>query len=360
MNNDDELEITTFPDDPEDRIVSDQENALDSPNSVNCIVTDQLGGVEKRYHIGSEVYSARLVPVLAKKLGNPGNVRYGIQHKQSGRLLRASETLSSVNVKKGDTIRVFPNVRSVESFKYLYFRKNQLVDAILTGGLKKAGNSLKGLFLYSNLDFLTFSYHTDYLASSDSIDYLSRSFFVIGEPCLELKPSFCMKLGTLYEEYADMVGQRLDFGSYIEKEQRQEALCKNFMNHKSFLPLSHESLVVVGDYFGIFADLFPCLFMYEDLSNTTGLVFEINKFIDFEKPNTDQQFQSFFYEVGTCMELAEDLNVVSPLDEVEKEITKWAQKRNRSSHATQKIQMRKSVIEAIALTINLLDQPLGA
>lgn len=40
----------------------------------------------------------------------PEDVQYGLQHKQSGLLLKPKETLASAGIRDGDTIRLLPNV----------------------------------------------------------------------------------------------------------------------------------------------------------------------------------------------------------------------------------------------------------
>ena len=348
------LEINVFPDDFGIRIVSDEENEPVSSGLIHCIITDQAGGKSLTSQLPPDVYVARLAPILAQKMQLPLDVRYGIQHKETGRQLRPSDTLSLVKVENGNTIRLLPSLIT-DTRPGMLFRQVQLVDALLTNRLSKVTKSLKGLFLYSDVDVATCTYIFNNLKSNYFYyDFLKRSFFVVEEPCPELKISRCVNLGNLYEMYAGMIGERLDFGGYTIADPQE--IFKP-IQHKSYHPLNQKKLFRVGDYFGIRPDQFPCVFLYEELTSTTGLVIEINKLIDLESSNIEGQFRDLFYELGTNLLLEEDWKSASPLDEIQKEMTKWALSRKLSPHAIQKNNMSTTIIEAIAATIDLLDQP---
>jgi len=79
-------------------------------NKVVVTVTDQAGGKTVQAELPVNAQMSRLLPALITKMQLPSNVQYGIQHKQSGRQLQSEDTLSSVGVKEGDTLRLLPNV----------------------------------------------------------------------------------------------------------------------------------------------------------------------------------------------------------------------------------------------------------
>jgi hypothetical protein len=81
----------------------------DSPK-IKVTVTDQAGGKTVTAELPGDAQMSRLIPALVTKMSLPGNVQYGVQHKQSGKQLQPSDTLTSAGVKEGDTLRLLPNV----------------------------------------------------------------------------------------------------------------------------------------------------------------------------------------------------------------------------------------------------------
>lgn len=79
-------------------------------DKVRVTVTDQAGGKTVTAELPTNAQMSRLIPALIQKMNLPSGVQYGIQHKQSGKLLQPSDTFASVNVSEGDTVRLVPNV----------------------------------------------------------------------------------------------------------------------------------------------------------------------------------------------------------------------------------------------------------
>ncbi len=77
---------------------------------IEVTVTDQAGGKTVEARLPTNAAMSRLVPALITKMSLPSNVQYGIQHKQSGKRLLLHDTLASVGVKEGDTLRLLPDV----------------------------------------------------------------------------------------------------------------------------------------------------------------------------------------------------------------------------------------------------------
>ncbi len=79
-------------------------------DKVKVTVTDQAGGKTVTAELPAKATMSRLLPALVTKMQLPGNVQYGIQHKQSGKQLQSDDTLESAGVKENDTLRLLPNV----------------------------------------------------------------------------------------------------------------------------------------------------------------------------------------------------------------------------------------------------------
>ena len=79
-------------------------------DKVKVTVTDQAGGKTVTAELPTNAQMNRLIPALIQKMSLPSGVQYGIQHKQSGKLLQPTDTFASVNVNEGDTVRLVPNV----------------------------------------------------------------------------------------------------------------------------------------------------------------------------------------------------------------------------------------------------------
>jgi uncharacterized ubiquitin-like protein YukD len=77
---------------------------------IKVTVTDQAGGKTVTAELPADAPMNRLIPALVTKMSLPTNVQYGIQHKQSGKQLAPTDTLTSAGVKEGDTLRLLPNV----------------------------------------------------------------------------------------------------------------------------------------------------------------------------------------------------------------------------------------------------------
>ena len=79
-------------------------------NKIKVTVTDQAGGKTVQAELPADAPMNRLIPALVTKMQLPANVQYGVQHKQSGKQLQPTDTLTSVGVKDNDTLRLLPNV----------------------------------------------------------------------------------------------------------------------------------------------------------------------------------------------------------------------------------------------------------
>ncbi len=79
-------------------------------DKIKVTVSDQAGGKTVTAELPSDAPMSRLIPALVQKMQLPGNVQYGVTHKQSGKLLQPPDTLQSAGVKEGDTLRLVPNV----------------------------------------------------------------------------------------------------------------------------------------------------------------------------------------------------------------------------------------------------------
>lgn len=79
-------------------------------NKVKVTVTDQAGGKTVTAELPTDAQMQRLIPALITKMQLPSNVQYQIQHKQSGKTLTPTDTLSSAGVKENDVLRLLPNV----------------------------------------------------------------------------------------------------------------------------------------------------------------------------------------------------------------------------------------------------------
>ena len=81
-----------------------------SPEKIKVIVTDWAGGKTMTAELPADVQMKRLIPALVTRMSLPTNVQYDVQHKQSGRILQPNNTLGSIGVKEGNTLRLIPNV----------------------------------------------------------------------------------------------------------------------------------------------------------------------------------------------------------------------------------------------------------
>jgi hypothetical protein len=79
-------------------------------DKVKVTVTDQAGGKKVTAELPTNAPMSRLVPALVTKMQLPADVQYGIQHKQSGKQLSPTDTLTGAGVREGDTLRLLPNV----------------------------------------------------------------------------------------------------------------------------------------------------------------------------------------------------------------------------------------------------------
>ena len=77
---------------------------------VKVTVTDQTGSNPVTAELPGDAEMSRLIPALITKLKLPADVKYKIQHKQSGKELADKDTLIDAGVKEGDTLRIFPDV----------------------------------------------------------------------------------------------------------------------------------------------------------------------------------------------------------------------------------------------------------
>lgn len=82
----------------------------DQDNKVKVRVADAAGGKTVNAELPSGAPMSRLLPALVTKMALPSNVQYGVQHKESGKQLQATDTLAGAGVKDGDTLRLVPNV----------------------------------------------------------------------------------------------------------------------------------------------------------------------------------------------------------------------------------------------------------
>lgn len=81
----------------------------ESLDEVTVKVSDLTGSKVVTAKMPTSPPMSRLVPALVKKIGLPDG-SYQLQHKESGKLLGADETLMSANVTNGDTLRLLPNI----------------------------------------------------------------------------------------------------------------------------------------------------------------------------------------------------------------------------------------------------------
>ena len=79
-------------------------------DKVRVTVTDQAGGKTVTAELPLNAPMSRLLPALMTKMQLPAGPQYGIMHKQSGKTLQSTDTLSGAGVKDGDTLRLVPNV----------------------------------------------------------------------------------------------------------------------------------------------------------------------------------------------------------------------------------------------------------
>lgn len=79
-------------------------------DKITVTVLDQAGGKSVTAELPADAAMNRLIPALVTKMQLPSNVQYGVQHKQSGKQLALTDTLNSVGVKEGDTLRLLPDV----------------------------------------------------------------------------------------------------------------------------------------------------------------------------------------------------------------------------------------------------------
>jgi len=313
--------------------------------SIKVKLFDQAGGKSVTANLPANILVARLIPILVQKMGFPTNVRYSLYHKEEQSTLKESDTLAWAGVKEGDTLRLLPEIFAGPPWHY--FRRIQLVDAVLTSRLDEKSSKLKGLIFYSNsepeLRALVRTRSDQFIS-----DFLPRPFLVIEEPSPKLKTSFCSKLGDLYDLYAEKVVSRdfPDYGSFPVKA----------TDPKSYLTLSLDQLFRVGQEFGILPEQFPCLLLFKSISDKSGWIFELNRFIDRNKPDLQEQYRSFFYMLVTNILIADCLPDYQAMKYIQDEMTKWMTECGYPVIPIEKFEMRASIIEAIAATINLLDQ----
>jgi uncharacterized ubiquitin-like protein YukD len=80
--------------------------------SIKVTITDQAAGKMVTAELPADTEIQRLVPALVSKMSLPTNSEYRIQHKQSGKQLQPGDTLASMGIKEGDTLRLLPDVRA--------------------------------------------------------------------------------------------------------------------------------------------------------------------------------------------------------------------------------------------------------
>lgn len=78
-------------------------------DKVRVTVADQAGAKTVTADLPTKAMISRLLPALVNKMQLP-NASYGIQHKQSNKLLAPHDTLEGAGVKDGDTLRLVPDV----------------------------------------------------------------------------------------------------------------------------------------------------------------------------------------------------------------------------------------------------------
>jgi hypothetical protein len=342
MNNDlIDSEITILPDDVAIQIFEEHDKSeLIDLDYVTCRI-EEIGGQKLGVaKIQRDVYIAQVAWALAYRCNKPIDTLYGIHHKESGRLLQSSETLLTAKVKDGHTLRLLPNIPvylETTDGQERDFRNSQFVDAVLTNRIEKPNHSLVCLRFDSILDIPTPKFFGGYYLNA----VLKGRDFSMMQPCAELRPSLCLKLGNLYDLYVDKVGMRLDTGDYTVR-------IKTINRFESYSYLQPIKAFQIGKLFEILPNQFPCFLFYENLASTEYLIFDLKLL---------SANSWLLYKLATTILVEEDWRSIHAMDEVMNAMEDWMRKSELSPRPLKRQNMNTTIIEAMAATIDLLDQP---
>lgn len=83
------------------------------PEKITVGIIDLLNGKTVTAELPTNAVISRLLPALIKKMELPSGAQYEILHKDTGKIIKPSETLQSFKVANGDTLSLIPSLPTV-------------------------------------------------------------------------------------------------------------------------------------------------------------------------------------------------------------------------------------------------------
>jgi hypothetical protein len=303
---------------------------------VTVTVTDQAGGKTVVAELPTGASMSRLVPALITKMMLPSNVRYGIQHKQSGRLLQPNETLQSAGVRSGDTLRLLPDVTAGGGIPVRSFRDIQLVEAVLTHDklIKNMQSApiLFAIFLYTEEDENLAWYIRQHVRELHQMTGNQCWFFTIERPTKEWNLDIRCSLGELAEEYFNALWERLGVDN--------------------FKPFEKTQAYHIGERLGVTPKQFPCVAFFSGLRTRELVIVEINDFVDASLENVEEEYTRFFRILFSVSRQVTTDSKEKWLSKFEKQLRKeWKDATRQEIKPIGSVEIATSLIETLGTII---------